>query len=46
MRACCNLIEELGGTVAGCSFLIELAFLQGRMQLSKYRVEALISYEE
>jgi adenine phosphoribosyltransferase len=42
MRACCNLIEELGGVVSGCAFLIELEFLNGRQKLSKYRVHSVI----
>ena len=45
MRACCNLVEELDGVVAGCTFLIELAFLKGRQRLDPYRVEALIRYD-
>ena len=44
MRACCNLIEELGGVVVGCVFLIELAFLPGRKKLGNHPVEALITY--
>jgi adenine phosphoribosyltransferase len=46
MRACCNLIEELGGEVAGCTFLIELAFLKGRQKLDKYRVHAVVVCDE
>ena len=29
-KTLCRLVEELGGTVVGCGFLIELAFLKGR----------------
>ena len=29
-RALCELVEQLGGEVVGCAFLIELAFLAGR----------------
>ena len=29
-KAACNLIEQLGGTVVQCNFLIELLFLKGR----------------
>jgi adenine phosphoribosyltransferase len=43
--ALCRLVEELGGVVAGCSFLIELAFLAGRERLEPYEVHALLSYE-
>jgi adenine phosphoribosyltransferase len=43
-RALCELVEQLGGVVAGCSFLIELAFLKGREQLAGREVQALIPY--
>ncbi len=33
MGACCELVESLGGCVAGCLFLVELAFLKGREKL-------------
>ena len=45
-KALCQLVEELGGTVAGCGFLIELTFLQGRDRLAGYDVHALIAYDE
>jgi adenine phosphoribosyltransferase len=41
-KALCELVETVGGTVAGCAFLIELAFLSGRARLDGYRVEALL----
>ena len=41
----CDLAEAVGGTVVGCAFLIELAFLGGRARLAPFPVEALISYE-
>jgi adenine phosphoribosyltransferase len=44
-RALCELVESLGGEVAGCSFLIELAFLEGRARLAPYESHALIRYE-
>jgi adenine phosphoribosyltransferase len=43
--ALCELVEQLGGEVVGCSFLIELAFLHGRKRLAGRDVHALISYE-
>jgi adenine phosphoribosyltransferase len=43
--ALCELVEQLGGEVAGCGFLIELAFLGGRERLDPREVHALISYE-
>ena len=43
-RATCDLAEALGGTVVGCAFLIELAFLGGRARLEPLAVESLITY--
>lgn len=40
-----ELIEKLGGEVAGLAFLIELTFLRGRDKLTGYDVFSLISYE-
>jgi adenine phosphoribosyltransferase len=45
-RALCQLVEQLGGTVAGCQFLIELTFLNGREALAGYDVHSLITYDE
>src|SRR3954465_13015063 len=44
-RACCSLVEQLGGEGVGCHFLIELAFLGGRSRLTEYDVRSLIAYE-
>ena len=44
-RALCRLVEQLGGQVVGCAFLIELAFLGGRAALAPHDVHALISYD-
>ncbi len=43
--ATCSLVEQLGGVVVGCAFLIELAFLQGRARLRGRNVHALLSYD-
>jgi adenine phosphoribosyltransferase len=43
--ALCELVEELGGAVAACGFLVELAHLGGRRRLAGRRVHALISYD-
>ncbi|HEY4451477.1 MAG TPA: adenine phosphoribosyltransferase [Solirubrobacteraceae bacterium] len=43
--ALCELVEQLGGEVVGCGFLIELAFLDGRRRLAGRDVHALLSYE-
>jgi adenine phosphoribosyltransferase len=42
--AAARLIEELGGTVAGCAFVIELTALGGRAQLARIPVHSLLSY--
>lgn len=39
-----DLVERLGGEVAGTAFLIELGFLSGRQRLEGYRVTTLITY--
>jgi adenine phosphoribosyltransferase len=39
-----RLVERLGGSVVGYSFLIELGFLEGRGQLGDDRVHALLDY--
>jgi len=43
--ALCDLVEQLGGEVVGCGFLIELAFLDGRKRLAPHEVHALLRYE-
>jgi adenine phosphoribosyltransferase len=42
--AVAELVEKLGGTVAGITFLAEIAALGGRERLAGYDVHALISY--
>ena len=44
-QALCGLVERAGGVVAGCAFVIELAFLRGRDRLKGYDVHSLIVYE-
>ncbi|TMM02197.1 MAG: adenine phosphoribosyltransferase [Actinobacteria bacterium] len=43
-QALCSLVEQLGGTVAGCGFLIELTELRGRERLAPHDVHALLPY--
>jgi adenine phosphoribosyltransferase len=43
-KAAVQLVEELGGVVAGLSFLIELTFLNGRGMLEGYDVCTLVRY--
>lgn len=45
-KATCNLIERLGGQVAGLAFAIELSFLKGRERLNGYEVFSLLQYDE
>jgi adenine phosphoribosyltransferase len=42
--ATCSLVEQLGGVVIGCAFLIELGFLNGRARLDGRNVHALVDY--
>ncbi|HEX8137772.1 MAG TPA: adenine phosphoribosyltransferase [Pyrinomonadaceae bacterium] len=44
-RAVINLVEELGGEVAGLVFVVELEFLPGRKRLEGYDVRSLIKYQ-
>ncbi len=44
VSASIELVEKLGGHIAGISFLVELTFLKGREQLKNYDVFALIKY--
>lgn len=45
MAAACKLIEKIGGNIAGITFLIELAGLQGRKKVADYKITSIISYE-
>lgn len=42
--AACALIERLGATVVGCSFLLSLDFLSGSATLAGRRVHRLLTY--
>jgi adenine phosphoribosyltransferase len=42
--AACELIESVGGTVAGCSFLIALSFLRGADRLPGRRLESVVTF--
>ena len=43
--ALCHLVEQLGGEVVACAFLIELAFLGGRERLKGHDIHALLRYD-
>lgn len=44
MAACCKLVESAGGNVAGCAFVIELAFLGGGEKLKPYQYKTVLKY--
>ncbi|WP_018931477.1 MULTISPECIES: adenine phosphoribosyltransferase [Gracilibacillus] len=44
IEATINLVEQLGGIVVGCAFLIELSYLNGRDKLEGYDVLTLMEY--
>ena len=43
--ALCRLVESAGAEVAGCAFLVELAYLGGRERLGDRDVHALVVYD-
>lgn len=43
-RAACKMIENLGGEIVQCNFLIELKFLNGIQKLKKQNVQSLLKY--
>ena len=43
--AAIELVRRLGGDVAGCAFIIELSFLNGRRRLDGVDVFSLLAYE-
>jgi adenine phosphoribosyltransferase len=44
--AACDLVEKLGGIVAGVAVFIELAFLGGRNKLQTREVHSLLTYDK
>lgn len=44
MAAACKLVEQAGGKVAGCAFLLELTHLHGRERLTDYDCFSLIQF--
>ena len=45
VKACCELVEKLGGTVERILFLLELKGLNGRETLKGYDVKTVVQYE-
>ncbi|MDC3412430.1 adenine phosphoribosyltransferase [Aquibacillus sp. 3ASR75-11] len=44
IEATIQLVEQLGGIVVGCAFLVELTYLNGREKLDGYNVLTLTEY--
>ncbi len=44
-KATCKLVERLGGEIVGLAFIIELIFLKGRDELSKYDIFSVVQYD-
>jgi adenine phosphoribosyltransferase len=44
VEAIAGLVEQLGGTVVGINFVIELSFLGGRERLTSYDLFSLLTY--
>ncbi|MDG5786449.1 adenine phosphoribosyltransferase [Evansella sp. AB-P1] len=44
IEATIQMVEKLGGQVAGIAFMIELSYLDGRKKLDKYDVFSLMTY--
>ena len=44
VEAIAGLVDQLGGTVVGVNFVIELSFLGGRQRLENYDLFSLITY--
>ena len=43
-RAAADLVESVGGSVAGMAFVIELQVLDGRQRISNYDIECLVEF--
>ena len=44
MAACCQMVEQAGGAIVACAFLVELSFLGGRSKLAPHDILALIDF--
>jgi adenine phosphoribosyltransferase len=44
MKACCDLVSDLGGQIIGISVLIELTALNGRERVAPHEVAAVLKY--
>src|SRR5918993_3836584 len=44
MKACADLVEQIGGNIVGVAVLTELAALGGRAKVEPYKVHAVLQY--
>jgi adenine phosphoribosyltransferase len=44
MKACCDLVKQLGGNIVGVAVLTELTFLNGREKVKPHPVHSVIQY--
>lgn len=44
MKACCDLVTQLGGEIVGLAVLTELTFLAGREKVAPHQVHSVITY--
>jgi len=44
MKACCDMVTELGGNIVGLAVLTELTFLKGREKVAPHKVHSVITY--
>ena len=45
INACTELVNQLGGVVVGCGFIVELVDLKGRNNLINVPIKSLVTYE-
>jgi adenine phosphoribosyltransferase len=45
MKACCDLVEGLGGKIVGVAVLTELLPLGGRAKVAPHQVHSVLKYE-
>ncbi len=45
VSACCEMVRRCGAEIVGCTFLVELLFLEGRTKLTPLHVHSAIQFE-
>jgi len=43
-KSACELIEDLGGLIVQCNFLMEIEFLNGRSKIANYDVQSVLKF--